>query len=649
VSFKLLNQFISLSRLNKNFILILADSFALIFVIFSSFSLRLGEWFWPSNELILVVLGAPIIAIPIFIRFGMYNTIIRYIGFYSLWEVFQAVSLYALIWGIICFLSALDGIPRSVILINWFLAIIAIGGLRIFGRWIIFDVINNNLNKRTQVLIYGAGAAGRQLAVALFQSFEFHPVAFIDDDKELWKQSIHGLKVSSPDELEFLIRKFNTNEILLAMPSLDVQSRKKIINFLEPLPIHVRSLPSLDGLAKGKIKIADLHEVSIKDILGRSHVPANNNLLDLNIKSKVVMVTGAGGSIGSELCRQIIKLNPECLILYEISEFALYKVEQELAKLNFNNIRVVPMLGSVQNMRRLKYIFNHFNVQTIYHSAAYKHVPLVEYNSNEGIENNVFGTLKCSIAATLEGVETFVLISTDKAVRPTNIMGASKRLAEMILQSLSKNSGQFVKEFEEILNYEVDKDILQTQFSIVRFGNVLNSSGSVVPLFKRQIKDGGPVTVTDPNVIRYFMTITEAVELVIQAGAMGLGGEVFVLDMGEPVLIEDLAKKMIRLSGKEIRDSSNPDGDIEINYVGLRPGEKLFEELLIGDNVSSTDNPMIMKAIEETLTLDELKIIIDDLKIAIQNNDSEKLREIIKTAVSGFRTDNKITDNFYLN
>ena len=642
---RLLNNFRSLSRFQKNLILIIVDAFTLIAVILFSFSIRLGSWYWPGDDLLWVFLGAPILAIPIFIRFGMYHTIIRFIGFNTLWEIIKAVTLYALLWGFICFLAAVDGIPRSVVLINWFFAIIAIAGMRMIARWFIFEVLKQGLVKSENVIIYGAGSAGRQLAVAFLHSKEFNPIAFLDDDSKLHGQSIHGLKVSKPDDLELLIKKWNVNEILLAMPLLMSQRRNEIINYLEPFPVHVRSLPSLEGLLQGKVQIADLREVSIKDILGRSYTTANKSLLDLNIKDKVVMVTGAGGSIGSELCRQVIKLIPKCLILYEVSEFALYKVEQELSKLNLNNVSVIPMLGSVQNMNRLRFIFKHFNVQTIYHSAAYKHVPLVEYNTSEGIENNVFGTLNCSIASTLERVETFVLISTDKAVRPTNIMGASKRLAELILQALSNNSGEFLKLFEEGLD---DKKILkETQFSIVRFGNVLNSSGSVVPLFQQQIKEGGPLTVTHPDVLRYFMTISEAVELVIQAGAMGKGGEVFVLDMGEPVLILDLAKKMIRLSGMEVKDSSNPNGDIEIKFTGLRPGEKLFEELLIGENVSSTDNPMIMKAIEESLALDELKLVIEDLKLAIQNNAPEKLRSIMKKAISGYKPDHNITDNLY--
>jgi len=424
----LLKRFTSLSRLKKNLIFIIIDSLTIFAVILASFSIRLGEFYWPDSDLLWVIIGSPIIAIPIFIRFSIYNTTIRFIGFNAIWDIAKAVSLYALVWGIICYLSAIDGIPRSVIIINGFLAIIAISGLRLLARWVIFEVLNYNSLNRVNVLIYGAGAAGRQLAVSLLHSNEFNPIAFIDDNSKLYGQSLHGLKVSSSDDLGKLIHKWDILEILIAIPSLMRSKRNEIISNLETYPVHVRSLPSLEELVQGKVKVADLREVSIKDILGRNHTSPNKDLLDLNINNKVVMVTGAGGSIGSELSRQIIRLRPKILILYDQSEFALYSIDKELSKINLVNIKVISMLGSVQNMRRLQYIFQHYEVQTVYHAAAYKHVPLVEYNTSEGVQNNIIGTLNCSMAADLEGVETFVLISTDKAVRPTNVMEPLKDL-----------------------------------------------------------------------------------------------------------------------------------------------------------------------------------------------------------------------------
>jgi len=412
------------------------------------------------------------------------------------------------------------------------------------------------------------------------------------------------------------------------MPSASRSRKFDIINALEPYPVLVRTLPGVAELAEGKVSVNDLREVSIEDLLGRDAASSNQELLSKNITDKVVVVTGAGGSIGSELCRQIVFLKPKALILYEMSELALYTIEKELSSFGVQQIDMYPVLGSVNNRNRLDNVFKRFEVDTVYHAAAYKHVPMVEFNNTEGVDNNIFGTLNCAQAAIDNGVETFVLISTDKAVRPTNTMGATKRSAELVLQALSdKQSG--------------------TKFTMVRFGNVLGSSGSVIPLFKQQIKDGGPVTVTDENIVRYFMTIPEAVELVIQAGAMGTGGDVFVLDMGEPVRIADLAKKMIHLSGLEVKDESHPDGDIEIKYTGLRPGEKLYEELLIGDNVSGTDNPLIMRAQEDMLSWDDLEPTLSSLKNAITDCDQKKLRELLVQIVPGFKPQSEIADILY--
>ena len=636
----MINRMIGLSRINKQLVMLFADSVALVLILLASFSIRLGYWYYPESDLVWVIFGAPVVASIIFVRFGLYRAVIRYIGFKALWAIVQAVSLYALVWGAIGFMVATDGIPRSVILINWVLSLLAIGGVRIFARALLsentnfkFLMFNFELNGKSQgdkkrVLVYGAGDAGVQLVSALSHSSEYNPVGFVDDLKELQGNQITGLNVYSIDAIEGVISKLRVDEVLIAMPSASRTKRLDIINILESYPVLVRMLPGVAELAEGKVSIGDLREVSIKDLLGRDTVVPNKELLSKNITNKVVVVTGAGGSIGSELCRQIVFLKPKALILYEMSELALYTIEKELSNIGMHSMDLYPILGSVNNKTRLTNVFKRFGVDTVYHAAAYKHVPMVEFNNTEGVDNNIFGTLNCAQAAIDTGVKTFVLISTDKAVRPTNTMGATKRSAELVLQALSAKQSD-------------------TKFTMVRFGNVLGSSGSVIPLFKQQIKVGGPVTVTDVNMVRYFMTIPEAVELVIQAGAMGLGGDVFVLDMGKPVRIDDLAKKMIHLSGLEVKDESNPDGDIEIKYTGLRPGEKLYEELLIGDNVSETDNPLIMRAQEEMLAWDELEPILNDLQIAITNCDQKKLRELLIQIVPGFKPQCEITDVLY--
>jgi len=609
--------------------MILVDSVFLVLILLFSFSLRLGYWYWPEDaNLLLAIFSAPLIAFLIFVKFGLYRAIIRFIGFKAIWAIVQAVSVYAVIWGVIGFMVAVEGVPRSVILINWVLTLLVIGGLRLSARWLFSETYNSSNSKRKNVVIYGAGSAGRQLSTALMQSNEYSPVAFLDDESKIHGHFINGLEIVSSSNLNRLINKKNVAEILLAIPSISRARRNQIISFLEPYPILVRSLPGVAELVQGKVKVTDLHRISVEDLLGRDAVPVKEELLSFNILDKVVMVTGAGGSIGSELCRQILLLKPKILILYELNEFALYTIDKELLDLSVMNVEVFPILGSVNNTKRLSRVFKKFGVQTIYHAAAYKHVPMVEFNNSEGVSNNIFGTLNIAKTAIDEGVKTFVLISTDKAVRPTNTMGTTKRFAEMILQALSKEQNK-------------------TRFTMVRFGNVLDSSGSVIPLFKKQIKDGGPVTVTDKDIIRYFMTIPEAVELVIQAGAMGQGGDVFVLDMGEPIRIVDLAKKMIHLSGLQVKDSTNPDGDIEIKYIGLRSGEKLYEELLIGDNVLETDNPMIMRAQEGTLDWNDLKLLLDKLEKAINSDDQKKLRELLIKAVPEFEPQCDIKDLLY--
>ena len=482
-------------------------------------------------------------------------------------------------------------------------------------------------------MIYGAGNAGVQLASALGYGREFRPVAFIDDDELLHKQKVNGLRIYPLSSLRYLIEKYQVSDVLLAMPSANRARKSEIIRLLEPFAVHVMSMPGLSEIAQGKVTVDALQEVDIADLLGRDAVAPDQSLLHANIAGKVVMVTGAGGSIGSELCRQIILLQPESLILCEISEFALYAIEKELQHLltkakNDKEIKLIPVLGSVVNAKRCEKICKTFKVRTIYHAAAYKHVPMVERNPGEAVWNNIFGTLHAAMAAIKTEVETFVLISTDKAVRPTNTMGATKRFAELILQALCFNQA-----------YNTN-----SRFTMVRFGNVLGSSGSVVPLFKEQIARGGPVTVTDERIIRYFMTIPEAAQLVIQAGAMGQGGDVFVLDMGEPIRIVDLAKRMIHLSGLEIKDAEHPGGDIEISYTGLRPGEKLYEELLIGDNVSKTGHERIMRAQEQVIPWTELEKMLAVLEQATQDDDFERVRAVLADAVTGFVPQCEIED-----
>jgi FlaA1/EpsC-like NDP-sugar epimerase len=630
-----LNKIINLPRKSKQLIALLVDSAILIAILLIAFSARLGHWYFPQSDLIWVIFGAPLIAIPIFMRFGLYRAVIRYIGFKALWSVIQAVSLYALIWGIAGFMMALDGIPRSVILINWALSLLAIGGLRIVARAalngnIAFFIQENVLRGESKivkkrVLIYGAGDAGIQLISALKHSAEYQPVGFIDDAKALQGHHIEGLEIFSIDNLSKIIAQFKVGEVLIALPSVARAKRLSIIDKLEPFPVVVRLLPGIAELAEGKVSIADLREVSLEELLGRDVVRPNEDLLGKNISQKVVLVTGAGGSIGAELCRQIVRLKPKSLVLFEISELALYTIEKELARVNHQSINIYPILGNINHKNRLRQVFKHFEVDTIYHAAAYKHVPMVEFNNSEGVNNNILGTLNVAQAAINQNVATFVLISTDKAVRPTNTMGASKRVAELTLQALANRQNT-------------------TRFSMVRFGNVLGSSGSVIPLFRQQIKAGGPITVTDKNMVRYFMTTPEAVELVIQAGAMGAGGDVFVLDMGAPVKIDDLAQKMIHLSGLDVKNTQNPQGDIEIKYTGLRPGEKLYEELLIGDKTSKTPNPLIQRAEENSLKWCELQPILESLKEAVEASEQDKIRELLIQAVPEFKPQCRVSD-----
>lgn len=628
---QLAGWFIGLSRRTKVFILISADVFFAVFALWAAFALRWGEWYTPKSDEWYLFAAAPAIAVPIFIRLGLYRAIIRYMEVRALWTIIQATTLYALFFAFVLYESGIKGVPRTVLPLNWLNMMLLVGGSRFFARWWLGEVylslgsgraVKNQSKKN--VVIYGAGNGGAQLASALNYGSEFRPVAFIDDDASLHKQKVNGLRIYPLSSLRYLIERHQVSDVLLAMPSANRARKSEIIHSLEPFAVHVMSMPGLDDIAHGRVAVDTLQEVDIADLLGRDAVAPDRSLLHANIAGKVVMVTGAGGSIGSELCRQIVRLQPQALILFEVSEFALYAIEKELRHLldktkNACEIKLVPVLGSIVNGGRVEKVCKTFNVQTIYHAAAYKHVPMVERNPGEAVWNNIFGTYHTAQAAMNTDVETFVLISTDKAVRPTNTMGATKRFAELILQALSANCAD-----------------AKTRFTMVRFGNVLGSSGSVVPLFKEQIAGGGPVTVTDERIIRYFMTIPEASQLVIQAGAMGLGGDVFVLDMGEPIRIVDLAKRMIHLSGLEIKDEEHPDGDIEISFTGLRPGEKLYEELLIGDNVSKTSHSRIMRAQEHVIPWQELEKMLAELELAAKNDDLERVRAILTDAVAGF-------------
>lgn len=623
--------------------MLLGDMMLIPIALWLSFSLRLGVIYVPSQDIPYLFVLAAVVAIPIFIRMGLYNAIIRYIGFHALWAVMQAVTLYALLWAILALLSGVDGVlPRSVIIINWFISLFLIGGSRMVARWWLSGVNPVRLmssakysSQKKNIVIYGAGSAGVQLATALSFGSEYNPVAFIDDDTVLNNHRLNGYRVYSFSHLGGLIDKYTVADVMLAIPSASRSRRNKIVSILEPYPVHVHTLPSIDDLALGKVKVEDIREVGIEDLLGRDTVSPNSELLNSNIKAKTVLVTGAGGSIGSELCRQIIQLEPKRLILFDHSEYALYAIEKDLKEVLSHSkeidaeFELIPILGNVCNQMRMEKVCRVYQVQTIYHAAAYKHVPLVESNPAEAIRNNIFGTLNSAQAAINTSVETFVLISTDKAVRPTNTMGATKRFAELILQGLT------------------NKNITSTRFSMVRFGNVLGSSGSVVPLFREQIKKGGPVTVTDPKIIRYFMTIPEAAQLVIQAGAMGKGGDVFVLDMGEPVKIFELAKTLIHLCGLEVKTEDYPGGDIEIKFTGLRPGEKLYEELLIGDNVSSTQHSLIMRAEEEVLEWAKIQATIDAFQQALDNCDQENIRDLLLDVVKGYSPQCAIEDILY--
>ncbi len=633
---KYANLLLSLPRPAKRGLMVFSDFIGIPIVLWLSFALRLGTPTPAVAEVWWLFIIVPVVSLPAFIRLGLYRAIVRFMGTKAVITVLQGVTLSALLLVAVILLSGTGGVPRSVPLIYWALAIIYVGGTRFSVRAYLFSRLSRN-TARDPIAIYGAGAAGAQLAQMLEHSSDYEPIAFIDDNPALTGSYVNGIKVFSPEGIKELAEDVNITDVLLAMPRLTRKRRVEILERLERYPVHVRTIPGLDDLVSGSASLDEIREIDIEDLLGRDPVAPNPELLTGCIEGKCVMVTGAGGSIGSELCRQILAQQPKRLILYEISEFALYAIDRELQDFaaEFSlEIPIEPVLGSIQDKARLELTMGSFQVNTIYHAAAYKHVPLVEHNLIEGIRNNAFGTLQAAEAAIESGVSTFVLISTDKAVRPTNAMGASKRLAELILQALQ----------EQVTNSEIKG---KTRFCMVRFGNVLGSSGSVVPLFREQIRNGGPVTVTHPNITRYFMTIPEAAQLVLQASSMAEGGEVFVLDMGDPVRIDDLAHKMIRLSGLEVQDATNPNGDIAIEYTGLRPGEKLYEELLIGKNPIGTIHPLIWRAVENHTQWQQLTTALDRLHNAMSENDCEKTRKVLEQLVTEYTPNSDIVDKLW--
>jgi FlaA1/EpsC-like NDP-sugar epimerase len=630
---------LALPRALKRLIVLLVDASLCVIAVSLAFYLRVGEWvslsYHPEYKAMTPVWVSLGLAVPVFVAFGLYRAIFRYSGWPALVTVGKAVGLYGLVFMAIFTLVGVPGVPRTVGLIQPLLVLFLVGASRALARYWLGGLYLSQLKLGTlpKVLIYGAGSAGRQLANALANSYEMRVAGYLDDDDRLHGHVLNGLAIYSPQDLSGLVLSLGISDVLLALPTANRKRRNEILALMQQAKVSVRTLPSVMELAQGKVSTADLRELDIDDLLGRDSVPPNHILLGRNVTRKVVLVTGAGGSIGSELCRQILKLKPQTLLLVDQSEYALYEIHQELLEkvqaLGEGAVQLVPLLASVRDAERMREVITTWSPDTIYHAAAYKHVPLVEHNPAEALKNNVFGTRTVAQLAAEHGVSDVVLVSTDKAVRPTNIMGASKRLAELVLQALAAEPSK-------------------TTFSMVRFGNVLGSSGSVVPKFRQQIKNGGPITLTHPEVTRFFMTIPEAAQLVIQAGAMAKGGDVFVLDMGESVKIMDLAQRMIELSGLTERTEANPDGDIAIEITGLRPGEKLFEELLIGNDPQPTLHPRIMKASEEKMAWSDLQDSLNAMQVALDVNDVGVLRRMLEQLVSGYHPSGEIVDWVHL-
>jgi len=634
---------LSLPRPIKRGLVLAMDASLCVLSVWLAFYLRLGVFVPLSGAKLWPVLASFVLALPIFVISGLYRAIFRYSGLPAMMAVARASVLYGVTFSAIFTFWGVEGVPRTIGFIQPVLLLMLVGASRAVARVWLGGLYLQQLGKAaiTQVLIYGAGNAGRQLASGMANSNEMRVVGFIDDDTRLHGHVLNGLPIYNPLHLAEVLVDMAVTHVLLALPSVSRQRRNEILKALSAHKVVVRTLPGLSDIAMGKVSMKDVRDLEIDDLLGRESVKPNELLLNLNTHNKTVLVTGAGGSIGSELCRQILKTNPSQLLLVEMSEFALYQIHQELhaflATEEITNLELVPLLASVCDEVRMHEIMSTWKPHTVYHAAAYKHVPLVEHNPTEGLRNNVWGTYVCAKAAMRNGIRNFVLISTDKAVRPTNIMGATKRLAEMVLQALAEQNQSAPTQGGNILRYK-------TVFSMVRFGNVLGSSGSVVPLFREQIKNGGPITLTHADITRYFMTIPEAAQLVIQAGAMGTGGDVFVLDMGQPVRIYNLARRIVELSGLTLKSQSEPDGDIEIIVTGLRPGEKLYEELLLGDNPKPTQHDRIMKAHEELLSWPELKEKMDALRVAMGKNDVPLIRGLLKDLVIGYQPDGDVVD-----
>ena len=627
---------LALPRPAKRLVVLVLDLLMIELAVWAAFYLRIDQTGLPQGAQEYVYLLAPALAIPLFVRFGLYRAIFRYTGMAALATTAKAVGLYALLLFLSLLLFRWEGVPRTLGLIQPLLFLLLVGGSRAVARFWLAGWSGKARHAVGRLLIYGAGEAGVQTASALSVGRQFVLLGFIDDDKAKAGRSINGMDIMTPEEVADAVISMGVTDILLAMPSLERARRNQIINSLRGLPVHVRTLPGMGDLASGRVSMQDVQELDIEDLLGRAPVPPDSSLLARNLAGKVVLVTGAGGSIGSELCRQILREKPHQLVLVEHSEFALYTIHHELEALCAEHglaVEVVPLLGSVGNFGRLKEICLLYRPATVYHAAAYKHVPLVESNPAEGVLNNIFGTLNMARAAMESGAAHFVLVSTDKAVRPTNVMGATKRMAELVLQALAASDSVRFAQPDGTHSDDVPN---HTVFAMVRFGNVLGSSGSVVPLFRKQLLAGGPLTVTHAEVTRYFMTIPEAAQLVLQAGAMAHGGDVFVLDMGSPVKIVDLAQRMAQLSGLTLCDACNPDGDIELKITGLRPGEKLYEELLIGDNPEGTAHERIMKAHEDFVPWTELAPVLVQMRQAAIHNDTALMKAILTRLVHGY-------------
>ncbi len=625
------DSILSLPRYSKQSIAIITDALLCILCTWFAFALRLEEFILLKEFNFYPAFISIIIIIPIFWLFGLYRSIFRYFGLSIIFSIFLSTLVYGFLYFSVIGLYTIQGVPRSIGVLQPILLLFAIIGSRLGVKYLLTGNYNfSESSFKQNVLIYGAGSAGRQLVVALENSPEYRVVGLLDDNEQLHRQSILGKTVYASSKLQNLVQAKDIRFVFLALPRISKRKRNGIIENLNQYKLKVKTLPSISEVVQGRLTISDIKDLNIDDLLNRDEVKPDVKLLNKHINSKIVLVTGAGGSIGSELCRQIVKLKPNKLLLIELNEFALYKIYEELLFLN-ENLNVISLLANAQDQAKLETIFETFKVDTVYHAAAYKHVPLVEENICEGVKNNIFSTLAVSKASVNKNVSNLVLISSDKAVRPTNIMGASKRMSELCMQGI----------------YEHSKG-MSTHFSIVRFGNVLESSGSVIPKFKRQIKEGGPVTLTHKDVTRYFMTVTEAAQLVIQAGAMGKQSEVFVLDMGESIKIRDLIYRMIKLSGFSVKDETNLNGDIEIKLTGLRPGEKLFEELLIGDNPEETNHPKIQKISESFIPFDQLEIDLNKLRRLLDGNKVYEVKNLLEKLLNSFKSNTEIVDHIYV-